>query len=177
MMNTAKWSKRSAALVAAATVALAVMGPTAEAGTANVSFTVNAQVFAACTATTGGSLAFPNYTSGQAAADSAEMDISIQCAGATNAVPDVVHLAFTTVAPVGAFSMTGSAHGASLVYSLCDDAACTGSNALSATGGSSGAFSVGQTPATPYKLWGSIAGGLTPTVDTYSQTVNGVVTY
>jgi spore coat protein U-like protein len=176
MKNTTTWIKRSAAVLVATTAALAVMGPTAEAGTANVSFTVNAQVFAACTASTGASLAFPNYTSGQAAADNGELDVLVSCAGATNAVPNIVTLAFTPVAPATSFTMTGTAHGGTLAYALCDNATCTGSNALG-VGAASGNFSVGAAPAAPYKLWGQIAGGLTPTVDTYAQTVNGVITF
>jgi spore coat protein U-like protein len=175
-MKSSTWVKKSVAVIVTAGAALAFIGPTAEAGTANVTFTVNAQVFATCTATTGASLAFPNYTSGQAAADNASLAVSIQCPGATNAAPDVVHLAFTPVAPATSFSMTGSAHGGSLAYELCDNATCTAANVLG-VGASSAAFSVGASPATPYELWAQIAGGLAPTVDTYAQTVNGVVTF
>jgi len=181
-MNLKTWITRSAALIAAAGAVLAVTGPTAEAGqTGAVVFTVQANVAAACTATSGGTFSFGNYTSGQAGALNGEMDVDITCPGSSNASPMPVTLQVKPIivgAAVG-FEMSQNGTGAApyLTYQLCNDAACATPYGNNVPGPS--VSEIGGASAQTYQLFGQIAGGQAPaaSANPYQQTVNAFVNF
>jgi len=179
------WIKRTAALVVTAAAAVALTGPTAEAGqTAAINFTVSAQVFASCTAAMPSTaITFPNYTVAQAGADTALIDVDITCPGSTALLPDPVTIGLTPAVANGSVGFQLSSAGAAgkyLNYQMCDNTlGCAGAGIYPASGAAGTSISVGSGAlATNYSLLGSIAGGQSPTAGfTYAQTIALVVNY
>jgi hypothetical protein len=163
------WTKRTAALIAIATAAFALVGPQAEAGTSTGTFTVQTTVDAACTVTTQ-NLTFPNYVTGTSFNVAGSTNFTIACPGVSVTSPAPVTMTFTPSG--GTFKMASGAN--TLNYQLCTDATC-GTTYASATAGPS--TNITANPAT-FTVFGQIPSGQSPPAGgPYTQSVTATLTY
>lgn len=169
------WTKRIAGIAVLSLGALAVVAPSAQAGTQNSNFVVQVTVDQACTfATT--NLTFPNFPTGSAFNVNGSTTFSITCPGSSAAFPTPVTLTMNPQGPnAPKFEMNNG--GNVIPYSLCNDAACTQAYAAGVAGPTQNISS--GAAATTYTLYGQIPSTSTnvPANLTYNQTVQAVLTY
>lgn len=173
-MNAKTFVKRTLGVTALALGGLALVGPSAEAGTATGNFTVRTQVFGTCTVTTP-DLTFPNYTTGQTTAVNGQTQFTIACPGASATSPLTANWTFAPSG--GTFRMTGAPTPDPLNYTLCDGAACGTAGSTAYAAGAAGPNITIAAISQPYDLFGQIPAAQVATAGTYTQAVTATLTF